>query len=77
MPRVTAGDRSNDRPYCLGKIVPGADEDEIPEKREPGRHEGDAPTRVSCFEQPFAVFTDGTPIGTHARAFRNARLERA
>ena len=77
MPTVTAR-RSNERPQCLCEIVPGSDEDEIPEQREPGRRERDAPTRASGFEQAFAVFADGTPIDRHARAaFRNARLERA
>ena len=76
MPTVTPG-ASNERPQGLCEVVPGADEDEIPEQREPRRRQGDAPTRVSRVEQSFAVFADGTPIIPHMRAFRNARLERA
>ena len=76
MPTVTRR-RSNERPQGLCEIVPGADEDEIPEQREPGRRQGDAPTRVSRVEHSFAVFSDGAPITPHMRAFRNARLERA
>ena len=59
--------RSHQRPQRLREIVPGADEDEIPEQREPGRHERDAPARAGVVEQPFAVFADGAPIARHAR----------
>ena len=61
MPSVTPGS-ANERPQRLGEIVPGADEDEIPEQREPRRHERSAPTRASRLEQALAVFADGTPI---------------
>ena len=61
MPIVTPGD-ANERPQGLCEIVPGADEDEIPEQREPRRREGDGPSRVSGCEQSFAVFAHGLPL---------------
>ena len=77
MPSVTPGDRTTARSACARSCLAPTN-DEIPQQREPRRHERDPPTRASVLEQPFAIFADGTPIGRHARAaFRNARLERA
>ena len=61
MPTVTPG-ASNERPQRLCEIVPGSDEDEIPDQREPGRRQREAPLRVSGFEQALAVVADGVSL---------------
>ena len=61
MPTVTPGDRTSARSACA-TIVPGADEDEIPDQREPRRRKRDGPLGVSRFEQALAVFADGMPL---------------
>ena len=65
MPTVTPGARTSARSACATSCR-GADEDEIPDQRQPRRRQREAPMRVSCFEQALAVFADGMPLAAVA-----------
>ena len=59
---------SDERPQCLCDVMPGAAEDEIPDQREPGRRQGEAPLGVRRGEQALTVVADGMPLPAVANA---------
>ena len=60
------GRRANERPQGLGEIVPGPDEDQVPEQREPGGGQADRPPRVRRLEHALAGVANGEPLAAVA-----------